>query len=224
MSHIHFPVVPGKTSALLPLLLAAILCLAAAPAARSGSGEERSDRPERSDKEAIAELIYCYARGTDAIGDSTTNADPLATGAAIYRGCFTPNAMFRAWFPQQKFDRQAFPNPDAFPESAPAPFLGPYAWAVFVNSVFRGNGYTFTQHILSNVNVTVNGDTGRLTAYLNASHVISGTAVGGPSRCVAVANGTYSGYARKIRGKWLLTRLDLTLITFNAVFQAGDGC
>jgi hypothetical protein len=222
MTHVHLLVTRKIVPALLPLLLA-VVGLAAVPAARAG-GDDQSDRSQRADKEAIADLIYCYARGTDAIGDSTTNADPLATGAAIYRKCFTPTAMFRAWFPQQPFDHQAFPNPDAFPETAPAPFLGPDAWAGFVSAVFRGNGYTFTQHVLSNVDVAVKGDTGRLTAYLNATHVISGTAIGGPSRCVAVANGTYSGYASKIRGRWLLTRLDLTLMTFNPVFQSGAGC
>jgi hypothetical protein len=183
-----------------------------------------ADGVQRQDREAVAELIYCYARGTDAIGDSTTNADPRAEGLAIYRKCFAPDAQFRAWFPQQPFDSQTFPNPDAFPDTAPAPFIGPAAWADFVNTVFRGNGYTFTQHMLSNVDVQVSGTRALLTAYLNASHVISGDAIGGPSRCVAVANGTYSLTAEKRRGRWIATRLDLTLITFNPVFQSGAGC
>jgi len=179
---------------------------------------------QRSDREQIADLMYCYARGTDAIGDSTTNADPRAAGLAIYRPCFAPDAEFRAWFPQQPFDSQTFPNPDAFPTTAPTPFVGPEAWADFVNTVFRGNGYTFTQHMISNVDVDVQGTRGLLTAYLNASHVISGSTIGGPSRCVAVANGTYSLAVEKRRGRWVVTRLDLTLITFNPVFQSGAGC
>ena len=178
----------------------------------------------RADSEAVADLIYCYARGTDAIGDATTNADPLAAGLAIYRGCFAADAEFRAWFPQQPFDSQTFPNPDANPDTAPAPFIGPAAWAEFVNGVFRGSGYDFTQHIMSNVDVQLKGNRALLTAYLNASHVISGDAIGGPSRCVAVANGTYSMQAEKRRGRWVATRLDLTLITFNPVFQSGAGC
>jgi hypothetical protein len=178
----------------------------------------------RSDREAVAEVIYCYARGTDEIGDSTTNADPLAAGLAVYRGCFTPDAEFRAWFPQQPFDSQTFPNPAANPDTAPAPFIGPEAWAGFVNAVFRGNGYTFTHHMISNVDVEVNGTRALLTAYLNASHVISGDTIGGPSRCVAVANGTYSLVAEKRGGKWRATQLDLTLVTFNPVFQSGAGC
>jgi hypothetical protein len=179
---------------------------------------------QRADREVVADLMYCYARGTDAIGDATTNADPLATGLAIYRQCFTSNAEFRAWFPQQPFDSQTFPNPDANPSTAPAPFIGPVAWAGFVNGVFRGNGYDFTQHMITNVDVQIHGNRALLTAYLNASHVRSGDTIGGPSRCVAVANGTYSMQAVKQRGRWLATRLDLTLITFNPVFQSGAGC
>jgi len=178
----------------------------------------------RSDHEAIADLIYCYARGTDQIGDSTTNSDPLAAGLATYRRCFTPDAEFRAWFPQQPFDSQTFPNPDANPSTAPAPFIGPEAWAGFVNAVFRGNGYSFTQHVISNVDVNRQGNHALLTAYLSASHVISGDTIGGPSRCVAVANGTYSLQAEKRAGRWLATQLDLTLISFNPIFQSGAGC
>ena len=178
----------------------------------------------RADREAVAELMYCYARGTDEIGDATTNADPLAAGLAVYRGCFAADAEFRAWFPQQPFDSQTFPNPDAYPDTAPAPFVGPAAWAGFVNAVFRGNGYTFTQHMITNVDVQMQGNRALLTAYLNATHVISGDAIGGPSRCVAVANGTYSMRAEKRRGRWVATGLDLTLITFNPIFQTGAGC
>jgi hypothetical protein len=178
----------------------------------------------RADREAVAELMYCYARGTDEIGDATTNPDPLAAGLAVYHDCFAPDAEFRAWFPQQPFDSQTFPNPDAHPDTAPAPFLGPAAWAGFVNSVFRGNGYTFTQHMITNVDVQLQGNRALLTAYLNATHVISGEAIGGPSRCVAVANGTYSMQAVKRRGRWVATSLDLTLITFNPIFQTGAGC
>lgn len=183
-----------------------------------------SDGLHRADRDAVAELIYCYARGTDHIGDSTTNADPLSSGLSIYSQCFAPDAAFRAWFPQQPFDSQTFPNPDANPGTAPAPFIGPSAWANFVNAVFRGNGYTFTQHMITNVDVQLHGNRALLTAYLNATHVISGDAIGGPSRCVAVANGTYSMQAEKRGGRWLATRLDLTLITFNPIFQSGAGC
>jgi hypothetical protein len=204
----------------LALALALPLAVHASPAAPAAP----SAGLQRSDRDAVAELIYCYARGTDQIGDATTHADPLSAGLAIYRQCFAPDAQFRAWFPQQPFDSQTFPNPDANPATAPAPFIGPAAWANFVNGVFRGNGYTFTQHIMTNVDVQLHGNHALLTAYLNATHVISGDTIGGPSRCVAVANGTYSMQAEKRAGSWVATRLDLTLITFNPVFQSGAGC
>jgi hypothetical protein len=200
-------------------ILLVLLSSVLAPGIASASGHSRSDN------EAIADLIYCYARGTDAIGDATTNANPLAKGLSIYQQCITDDAEIRAWFPQQPFDSQAFPNPNAYPKTAPPVFIGPAQWAGFVNTVFRGNGYTFTQHIMSNVSVTSQGKHGRLTAYLNATHVISGTAIGGPSRCVAVANGTYSADVEKFDDEWRITRLSLTLITFNPVFQTGPkGC
>lgn len=190
---------------------AARLALAIAALTLGATAGADSDR--RSDSEDVADLIYCYARGTDAIGDATTQSNPRDAGLAIYRECFTQDAEFRAWFPQQPFDSQTFPDP-----STTSVTVGPAAWADFVNGVFRGNGYDFTQHMISNVDVAVRGRTARLTAYLNATHVVSGTEVGGPSSCVAVANGTYSVTARKIGQRWKATALDLTLITFNPVF------
>lgn len=183
-----------------------------------------ADSAGARDKDAIADLIQCYARGTDAIGDATTNADPLSKGIRIYKPCFAPDAEFRAWFPQQPFNAQAFPNPKAFPDTAPPPVHGVDAWAKFVNGVFRDKGYTFTQHMMGNIQVTVDGNSGTVTSYLNATHVRSGSTVGGVSRCVAVANGTYSGEVKKIEGQWKITKLYLTLITFNPIFQSGEGC
>lgn len=186
--------------------IAAVLTLGSAQLALA-------DSDRRSDTEEVAELIYCYARGTDAIGDATTNTSPRDKGLAIYRGCFTSDAEFRAWFPQQPFNSQTFPEP-----STTQAYIGPAAWADFVNGVFRSNGYDFTQHMLSNVDVAIRGRTAKLTAYLNASHVVSGSTVGGVSQCVAVANGTYSLTAKKIGNQWKASKLDLTLITFNPVF------
>ncbi len=180
-------------------------------AACSATAYADSDR--RSDTEDVANLIYCYARGTDAIGDATTNPHPRDAGLAIYNQCFTQDAEFRAWFPHQKFNSQTFPDP-----STTNVTVGPGAWADFVNGVFRGNGYDFTQHMITNVDVAIRGRTAKLTAYLNASHVVSGTVVGGPSECVAVANGTYSLTAKKFGEQWKATKLDLTLLTFNPVF------
>ncbi len=175
-------------------------------------------------EDAIAEVMYCYARATDAIGDTKTNPDPRAAGLAIYRTCFTDDAVFRAWFPQQPFNSQTFPNPGTMPPTATV--NGVSAWADFVSGVFRGNGYNFTQHMITNIKVNTQGRQGTLTAYLNASHVIAGDPknVGGPSKCVAVANGTYSLHLEKRNGRWKATSLDLTLITFNPVFETGTGC
>jgi SnoaL-like domain len=202
------------------ILSLAVLCGLGSFAA-AAAGEQYS---ARADKEAIAALIYCYAQGTDAIGDSTTHADSMAAGAAIYRRCFADNAELRAWFPQQPFDSQTFPSPDANKSSAPQVYIGPQKWAEFVNSVFRSKGYTFTQHMMSNVETSVQGRKGHLTAYLHATHVISGDTIGGPSRCMAVANGTYSVDAQKFNDTWKITRLNITLIDFNPVFQSGKGC
>ncbi len=187
----------------------------------SSGARDRGAGRDNAEQE-VAELIHCYARGTDAIGDATTQFDPLAAGLAIYRDCFVEEAVFRAWFPQQPFDAQAFPDFEATPPTSTV--NGVQGWAEFVDGVFRGNGYDFTQHVISNVDVDVRGRRATLTAYLTASHVISGEGVGGPSRCVAVANGTYSVAAEKLGGRWRATSLDLTLITFNPVFESGTGC
>lgn len=199
-------------------MAAAVLCFAVASIAASAPPSNRAN------EDAIADLMHCYARGADEIGDATTNADPLAAGLGVYRECFTDDAEFRVWFPQQPFNSQAFPNPDILPPSPPSPVVGPGNWANFVDAVFRGNGYDFTQHMISNIKVEVQGRHGLLTAYLNASHVSSGDEPGSLSHCVAVANGTYSLVVEKIRNRWWITRLDLTLITFNPIFQSGPGC
>jgi hypothetical protein len=178
----------------------------------------------RADREAITALIYCYAQGTDAIGDATTNADPLEKGARIYHQCLADDVEVRGWFPQRPFDSQAFPDPNAHPDSAPPAYHGPRAWAQHVNSVFRAKGYNFTQHSLSNVQVTVDGHRGTLTAYLNATLVISGAALGASSRCVTASNGTYSASVERRGVGWRITRLYLTLLTFNPIFQSGKGC
>lgn len=177
----------------------------------------------RADRDAVIELMQCYARGTDAIGD-TSLADRRAAGAAIYKECFVPEAPFRVWFPQQPFDRQAFPNPAAHPDTAPKPVVGPEAWSLFVEGVFGAKHYDFTQHLLGNYHVKLDGNTARLTALLNATHVRSGEGIGAPSRCVEVANGTYSIEAKKVRGRWWITELNLTVFGFNAVAQSGAGC
>lgn len=177
----------------------------------------------RADREAVIALMQCYARGTDAVGD-TSLPDRRAAGAAIYKECFVPDAPFRVWFPQQPFDRQAFPNPAAHPDTAPKPVVGPEAWSEFVLGVFGAKHYDFTQHLVGNFEVQLEGSSARLTAYLNATHVRLGEGIGAPSRCVEVANGTYSIQAKKLRGRWWITELNLTVFAFNPVAQSGAGC
>ena len=198
------------------LVLAAGLC-----AAQWAFAEPELEGGQKAEA-AIADIIMCYARGTDVIGDSKTNTDPRGAGLAIYRTCFADDAVFRAWFPQQPFNSQTFPNPSIQPPTST--INGVSAWADFVSGVFRGNGYNFTQHMITNVKVNVHGSKGTLTAYLNASHVIAGDGIGGPSKCVAVANGTYSLNVEKNHGRWRAKSLDLTLLTFNPVFESGTGC
>jgi len=156
-------------------------------------------------KNEIINLMLCYAAGTDAIGDSTL-ADPQGDGAAIYAGCFTDDAVFRAWFPGTDF-------------SDPAQAVvvnGPDAWAGFVFGVFNGT-YTFTQHMLSNFFVDVKGTNGTLQAYLNATHVVQDA---GAVIRVDVANGTYTLQVEKIDDEWQVNQLDLTLINFTPFFSA----
>lgn len=206
------------SSARLAAILLGVAGTAASPASMAAS------TPHVSDRAAITDLIYCYARANDSIGDATTNADPLAKGLSIYRQCVAEDVEVRAWFPQRPFNSQAFPDPNAFPESAPPVFKGIQAWAEHVNEVFRSGHYRFTQHAISNVQVSVEGNRGRLTAYLTATLVVPGTEIAGPSQCVAVANGTFSAETKRRDGRWWITKLNVALITFNKVFQSGKGC
>ena len=175
-----------------------------------------------------ADLIFCYADGTDKIGDVLTQSpdEALEAGIARYSECFTEDAEFNVWFPHQRFNAQAKPDPDVFPPTLPSPVIGFKAWGEFVGGVFRGALYDSTQHLITNVDVKRRGRKATVVAYLNASHVISGTGVGGVSRCVAVANGTYTIKAKWDRRRgWQATALSLTLITFNPVFESGPlGC
>jgi hypothetical protein len=157
-------------------------------------------------KEEIVNLMLCYGRGTDAIGDST-RANPLAEGAAIYAQCFTNDASFSVWFPGTPFG-----GPPTLPPSS-----SPADWAAFVYSVFSNpqTGYTFTQHSLSNFLVTVSGSTGTLTAYLDAAHVRQANGV---VTSVDVAHGTYTLQVQKIQGAWKVKSLALKLINFTQTY------
>ncbi len=185
-----------RLESLLLLTTSAVLALGAPQAASAGPGSLQQ-------KEAVKNLMLCYAAGTDAIGDST-RADPAGDGLAIYERCFTEDAVFQVWFPGTPFDG---------PPSIPA-VVGPAAWADFVFGAFDGS-YTFTQHMVSNFMVKLRGRHARLTAYLNASHV---TQEDGAVTQVDVANGTYTLKIKKIRGRYRITELKLTLLNFNPFF------
>lgn len=163
-------------------------------------GSSRVFALDLQSKADIIDLMLCYGTGTDAIGDST-RADPKGDGAAIYAKCFTDDAPFTVWFPGTSFSS---------PPSNP-PVIGPAAWAAFVFGTFTDRGYTFTQHSLSNFLVKVSGETGTLTAYLNAAHVkqAEGAVTG-----VDVAHGTYTLQVEKIQGAWKIKALALKLLTF----------
>ena len=173
----------------------------------------------RQDREAIAALIHCYARANDTIGDATTNADPVAAALPLYRECLADDVEIQAWFPHLPVSAQAFPDPARYPDTAPAVYRGREAWARHVNEVFRARGCSFTQHAISNVEVTVEGDRGRLTAYLIATLVSSGRAVGDPSKSLSIANGTYSVDAVRTQSGWRIRRMYVTLIAFNTLLQ-----
>lgn len=175
------------------------------------------------DREAITDLIYCYARGNDAIGNATTNENPAAAGLAIYRECVAEDVEIQAWFPHRAVSALAFPDPSRYPDP-PHVYHGLDEWVQHISSLFRSKGYTFTQHVITNVEPKVNGPRGTLTAYLTATLVTSGTIVGGLSQCVTVANGTYSANVAKTKHGWRIQKMYVTLITFNPVVQSGAGC
>lgn len=184
-------------------LVTLFLCLglAAVPAVAEGNAK----------KDEIVDLMLCYAAGTDAIGDST-RTDPLGDGAAIYADCFTDDAVFRAWFPGTDFSDPT----QAVTVGAGGGLTGSEAWAGFVFSVFNGT-YTYTQHSVSNFRVKTSGNTGTLTAYVDAAHV---TQAGGAVTGVAVAHGTYELQVEKVQGTWLISQLEVRLINFTPTFTA----
>lgn len=135
----------------------------------------------------IEQLTVCYALGTDAIGRGD-----IQGGKNIYRDCFTEDATITAVFPDGV---------------TTATRVGTSAWGDFVASVFQGNGYVATQHLIGTVNIAVNGNTATMTSYLHATHKRSDTSID-------VANGTYEDEVIKQNGRWKIRRRTLKLITF----------
>jgi SnoaL-like domain len=135
----------------------------------------------------IEKLTVCYALGTDAIGRGD-----IQGGKNIYQDCFTPNATITAIFPDGV---------------TTATRVGSNDWADFVASVFQGNGYVATQHLMGTINIAINGNTATMTSYLHATHKRSDTSID-------VANGTYEDEIIQQNGRWKIRRRTLKLITF----------
>ncbi len=134
----------------------------------------------------IQKLTACYALGTDAIGEGN-----LAGGKEIYRDCFTQDVVITA----------------IFPDGASVTRIGTDGWADFVYSVFQGNGYQATQHLIGTINISVENNQATMTSYLHATHKRSETSID-------VANGTYQDEVVNINGRWKIRRRTLKLIDF----------
>jgi hypothetical protein len=172
------------------------LCMALASALMVSSTSEptgaTSDQGSLEDEAEIQKLTVCYTRGTDAIGRGD-----LAAGKAIYKSCFTNDAELSVWFPGADFN-----GPPSFVTT------GTDSWADFVQSVFQGNGYVATQHLMGSVEVHVtSGQDAVMTSYLHATHVVN-------NGTIDVANGTYDDQIVKKQGHWKIKKRQLKLIDF----------
>lgn len=182
--------------ATLPLALALVASGAAlvlvSSAAESKQGGSDDPGKRLSDRAEIADLSYCYAEGTDAIGRGD-----LAGGKQIYSQCFTSNAVIQAWFP------------GADPNGPPGlQAVGTAAWADAVEGVFSGNGYIATQHHMGNVRIELDGNSGTMSSYLSATHVID------PAGSVELAHGTYVDTVVHTNHGWRIAHRKLYLIDF----------
>lgn len=176
----------------------------------SAAASAAEDLPTKNE---IIDLMLCYGRGTDTFGEPG-NPNAFVEGLKIYQECFTEDAVFNLW-----------PVGADFNAPAPVTVPGPVAWAQFVvdpavpRDPATGLSISRGQHVLTNFFVKTAGTTGTLSAYLNATRTYFEPASGAVTR-VAVANGTYTLHVEKIRGKWLVKRLDLKLISFVDHFNA----
>lgn len=201
------------------------VALGLALAATQGAEAAPASMQTLADKQAITELVYCYARGADTIGNGSLGDQAEARGLAIFEQCFAEDATFAVWPAGMPFNRLEFP--DRSGDMPPALLIeGRAAWASMVNTAFRsagGVGYDFVQHNLSNLRIDIDGDRATLTTYLSSVHVIHG-APGEPIRCRQQANGTYSMQASKQDGNWMIVSLDLAQIANDIIVENGAGC
>ena len=177
-------------------------------------------------KAEIAELAVCYAIAADTLGEGKTQADPATAGLAMLRKCFTEDATFAIWPAGTPFDSLTSPSRTGDkPPAVVIPGLTTFASAISSSFAAAGGvGYDFVQHKLSNIVVDVEGDSAKLNAYVESTHVIQATEPFTPTRCRQQTNGTYTMKAKKIEGKWLLTSFDLAQIAFDTIIENGDGC
>lgn len=174
-------------------LAVALTCATALLITPVASGKAKSEAGKRlSDRAEIAELAHCYAEGTDAIGRGD-----VAGGKLIYEDCFTADAKIEAYFP------------GADPNGPPGlSAIGTGAWADAVHGVFSGNGYIATQHAMSNIRISLDGNIGTMESYLSATHVID------PAGSVELAHGTYVDVVVKTPQGWRIAERSLYLISF----------
>ena len=164
-------------------------------------------------KNEIIDLMLCYGKGTDTFGEPG-NPDAFIEGLEIYEECFTEGAIFNLW-----------PAGTDFNGAPLVSIVGPVAWAENIvdpavpRDPLTGLSISHGQHMLSNFMVETQGKTGTLTAYLNATRTTFDPDSGAVTN-VSVANGTYTLYVEKIRGKWMVNQLDLKLISFVDHFSA----
>lgn len=151
-----------------------------------GSKFELATAVQLNAESEIQKLTVCYAHGTDAIGSGD-----LQEGKNLYRGCFTQNATITA----------------IFPDGASETRIGTDAWADFVYAVFQGNGYQATQHLIGNIDISVQDNRAMMSSYLYATHKRSDISID-------VANGTYEDEVVNDNGRWKINRRTLRIITF----------
>ncbi len=163
-----------------------LIALAATLVVLIGGRFEPANASQPNAELEIQKLTTCYALGTDAIGSGN-----VLQGKNIYQDCFTADAEITAVFPDQ----------------TSVTLIGTDAWADFVASVFQGNGYQATQHLIGTINISVQGNQAQMSSYLHATHKLSDTSID-------VANGTYEDEVVKVNGSWKIQRRTLKLITF----------
>jgi hypothetical protein len=209
----ELPVVRLLSRASLPVVLGMTIGLSSTAASADEDSRSKNENIDLATKNEIIDLMLCYGTGTDTFGEPG-NPNAFDDGLKIYQGCFTEDAVFNLW-----------PVGADFNAPAPVTVPGPVAWAQFVvdpavpRDPATGLSISHGQHTLTNFIVKTRGTKGTLKAYLNATRTYFEPGSGAVTR-VAVANGTYTLYVERIRGKWLVKRLDLKLISFVDHFNA----